>query len=153
MTGPNPEIMRRWVTALRSGEYTQGQSALRRVTGSDPISFCCLGVLTDLAIKEGVPGSADWGKPYANGVCPLGGTEFGTLPGWVQTWAGVDDSPLFVLPMGDGNHHCENEDCPGCVSELSAADLNDSGEWSFNDIATLIEEQLMPPHADKEATA
>lgn len=144
MNAPNPEIMRRWVTALRSGEYTQGRGALRREYPSGKIEHCCLGVLTDLAIKDGVPGARAWDAVgRCSSAVSLDGTEFGTLPVWVQTWAGVDDSPLFVLPMGDGNHHCENEDCPGCVAELSAADLNDSGEWSFNDIATLIEEQLM----------
>lgn len=42
-----PEIKKRWVEALRSGEYEQGTGRLR---WGD--RFCCLGVLTDLFIKE-----------------------------------------------------------------------------------------------------
>jgi len=43
----NPELKKKWVDALRSGEYKQGKSYLR---SSD--SYCCLGVLADVIIKE-----------------------------------------------------------------------------------------------------
>jgi hypothetical protein len=45
----NPEIKASWVEALRSEEYKQGANALHR-NGT----FCCLGVLCDLAEKAGV---------------------------------------------------------------------------------------------------
>lgn len=41
------EIKTRWVAALRSGRYTQGQGALRSED-----NFCCLGVLCDLVNPE-----------------------------------------------------------------------------------------------------
>ena len=41
-------LARRWVAALRSGKYRQGQGGLR--TGD---RYCCLGVLCDLADPEG----------------------------------------------------------------------------------------------------
>lgn len=42
-----------WTTALESGEYTQGKGYLRKsVDGED--EFCCLGVLCDIAIKDGL---------------------------------------------------------------------------------------------------
>ena len=44
------EWIKRWVDALRSGEYKQGKGYLHN--SSD--EFCCLGVLSDLAVKEGV---------------------------------------------------------------------------------------------------
>lgn len=149
MAGPNPEIMRRWVTALRSGEYTQGRSALRREYPSGRVEHCCLGVLTDLAIKDGAPGAVSW-EPPSRGmrIALLGGIEFGMLPLWVQTWAGLDDEcPAFDVPDHD---HDSGE---ACLAEQGAAELNDSGVWSFNDIATLIEEQLMPPSDGKEEAA
>jgi hypothetical protein len=41
------ELKKKWVAALRSGEYKQGQRGLRsRVDNED--RFCCLGVLCDL---------------------------------------------------------------------------------------------------------
>lgn len=41
-------LKKRWVTALRSGQYTQGTGCLRN--GS---KFCCLGVLCDLRNPSG----------------------------------------------------------------------------------------------------
>jgi hypothetical protein len=52
-----PEIKEMWLKALRSGEYTQGQGHLHRIdeTPSEEVhTFCCLGVLCDLAVKNGV---------------------------------------------------------------------------------------------------
>ena len=43
----NQEIKKRWIEALRSGEYQQGKESLFHCG-----KFCCLGVLTDLYIKE-----------------------------------------------------------------------------------------------------
>jgi hypothetical protein len=37
----NPEIKAKWVAALRSGRYEQGQHRLKSETGE----YCCLGVL------------------------------------------------------------------------------------------------------------
>jgi hypothetical protein len=55
------EIKQKWLTALRSGEYQQGKSALRRDEGGQRL-YCCLGVLCDLIdpnewqpAKEGQP--------------------------------------------------------------------------------------------------
>lgn len=44
------EVRQLWVKALRSGEYKQGKECLKTVDGK----YCCLGVLTDLALKNGV---------------------------------------------------------------------------------------------------
>lgn len=44
-TKMDPALKAKWVTALRSGEYEQGQSRLRTLEGS----FCCLGVLCEVA--------------------------------------------------------------------------------------------------------
>lgn len=42
-----PDIAKKWTEALRSGEYEQCTLQLKKGEG-----FCCLGVLTDLYIKE-----------------------------------------------------------------------------------------------------
>lgn len=44
------EVRQLWVKALRSGEYEQGKNCLKTADGK----YCCLGVLTDLALKNDV---------------------------------------------------------------------------------------------------
>lgn len=39
----NPELKEKWVKALRSGNYAQGQGCLKNAK-----NFCCLGVLCDV---------------------------------------------------------------------------------------------------------
>lgn len=43
-----PELKGKWVEALRSGKYEQGQGSLRSADNR----FCCLGVLCDLIVQE-----------------------------------------------------------------------------------------------------
>ncbi len=50
----NENIKIKWIDALRSGEYAQGKSALHTKPTEGPETFCCLGVLCDLAVKAGV---------------------------------------------------------------------------------------------------
>ena len=45
----NKEWKKKWIAALRSGEYKQGRKVLRNSNDE----FCCLGVLCDLVVKEG----------------------------------------------------------------------------------------------------
>jgi hypothetical protein len=73
-----PTVIKLWLAALRSGEYSQGRKHLK-----EGGSFCCLGVLCDLASKRG---SGKWealndkGDPPAfdGAVCfpPSGLREF-----------------------------------------------------------------------------
>jgi hypothetical protein len=54
----NQERIRKWVEALRSGEYMQAMGRLKRVvdiTDHDTaVGYCCLGVVCDLSVKDGV---------------------------------------------------------------------------------------------------
>jgi hypothetical protein len=54
----NPELKARWLKALRSGTYLQGQKALHKES-----KFCCLGVLCDLGLPEKWEPS-DWDSDY-----------------------------------------------------------------------------------------
>jgi len=45
-------IENRWLPALKSGKYTQGQLTLRSGQG-DSMQYCCLGVACDLINPEG----------------------------------------------------------------------------------------------------
>ncbi|WP_086846945.1 hypothetical protein [Amycolatopsis kentuckyensis] len=110
----NPGIKRRWVEALRSGDYRQGTGQLSRDD-----KFCCLGVLCDVAVKSGVTVSTktdDRSTGYDN--------SFVFLPPRVQEWAG--------LPENDPNI---------AVANTWLSSLNDDGA-SFAEIADLIDEHL-----------
>jgi hypothetical protein len=53
------EVKKRWVEALRSGEYKQGREALRTTDNE----FCCLGVLCDIVGVEWTLGA---GREYGH---------------------------------------------------------------------------------------
>jgi hypothetical protein len=110
-----------WVKALRSGKYKQGFGKLRDFDST----YCCLGVLCEVAVKQGV-------IPEATQVEP--GSKYGYLralsylPTQVREWAGLDaPNPAVAndkgITSGLGNH-------------------NDSGSHDFNSIADMIEASL-----------
>ena len=46
-----PSVKKRWLKALRSGEYPQCREAMR-YESNEPTAYCCLGVLTDIYVSE-----------------------------------------------------------------------------------------------------
>lgn len=111
-----------WVAALRSGKYTQGTGAL---CIND--TYCCLGVLCDLAVQEEIilcresshlTGHIGFGFPHD--------LNYSLLPYKVYAWAN--------LPGNDPKIEIDG-------TTMSLSELNDAGK-SFEEIATLIEEQL-----------
>lgn len=52
MTKMNPELKKKWVEALRSGEYKQGYNGLHIIGDKPYAGYCCLGVLATVA---GIP--------------------------------------------------------------------------------------------------
>lgn len=125
-TKMNPEIKSRWVAALRSGEYKQTTGRLRRDGG-----MCCLGVLTDLAVRDGVAAwiSSSGGEPGSI-EDDTGEVRISLLPNIVARWAG--------LPI-------DGDQCGPKVSiqqlKCALAEHNDSGR-TFAEIADAIESQL-----------
>lgn len=122
----NPEIKSKWVAALRSGEYKQGKGVL-----SDGKEFCCLGVLCDLAVKEGgvLTIGVDTSMPDELDETSViyDGYQF-DLPPSVMGWAGLDASnPKIQAPGDEGKAYI--------------SDVNDGGT-SFEEIADLIEKEL-----------
>jgi hypothetical protein len=126
----NPEVKKRWVEALRSGEYEQGYGGLQ-VAGK----YCCLGVLCDLAARDGVVEKA---TNYCN-ACQMDHESFASAevypPSQVREWAGLE-SANPVLP-GRAVSAFDTY-----VGSQSLATLNDSGKYPFERIADLIEEYL-----------
>lgn len=107
----------KWVEALRSGEYAQGRMALRTHS-----SYCCLGVLCDIAGATFEP--SDIPEPPGLYKAALDGEiDYFALPNTVQSLTGMRTSGgRFSL------------------DENSLAELNDSGE-SFDEIANIIERE------------
>ncbi|QDP56460.1 MAG: hypothetical protein Tp152SUR00d2C52646391_56 [Prokaryotic dsDNA virus sp.] len=104
------ENQKKWIAALRSGEYIQGYHALQRPSGA----FCCLGVAckvyeknTDKNLATGPHSIIEGGSLYAQKE--------------VMHWVGLRTGK--GEPMNEG---------------LSLIDLNDRGT-SFNGIANILE--------------
>lgn len=89
-------IKAKWLRALRSGKYIQGDGALRRGSdGGTYITHCCLGVLCDIHSKET---KKDWsirGGPHAY----MGAAS--KLPQAVMLWAGLTDKDPNVIIDGE----------------------------------------------------
>ena len=106
------EWRRKWVEALRSGEYRQTSGVLR-----DRDGFCCLGVLCDLSkTGEWVKDGGDW--RYEG----LHSSDVATLPKPVQQLVGLRTN--FGRINGSQGHNL--------------SEMNDI-EYSFASIADVIE--------------
>lgn len=111
------KIKDQWCKSLRSGEYKQCALQLKTETG-----FCCLGVLTDLAVKAGV---TSWQEVHA--TIP---SIHEMLPNTVAVWAGIPIDDYSSQPTTNLS-----------VAGDSLSGLNDQGR-PFTQIADLIEEHL-----------
>lgn len=122
-----PEPKRLWVEALRSEEYGQAKGALRTEDG-----YCCLGVLCEVAIKAGVKVKVE--GPNDDGHHLFDGYEDFPPPS-VCEWAfGTNDVPLSV--------RIDDSFVDDSYMEAELADLNDSKDWTFEQIADAIDESL-----------
>lgn len=120
----NAAIKDKWITALRSGKYVQGRAELHN---RDNNTFCCLGVLCELAAEARVipPGKPMDGKTYLTAYGE--NTNTATLPKEVQAWAGID---------AWGHFYHTDEDRGRALTSM-----NDSGS-TFTDIASTIERYM-----------
>ena len=122
----NQEIKQRWIQALRSGEYKQGQGALHNYNEN---TFCCLGVLCDLHAKETNTSWVDY--PEENWRSDYLGNDI-SLPNKVIEWSGLEDhDPLINRKLSPLIHRT-----------LSLAMYNDEKGYSFDQLADLIEKHL-----------
>jgi hypothetical protein len=120
----NPEVKSKWLEALRSGKYKQGQRRLRTAD-----KFCCLGVLCD------VLDSSKWRNKWedSNVLLPrdvsravgLGDRDDGEIPREAVSDDERAKTWLWLHPVGP----------------IPLSVLNDSG-FKFEEIAGLIERYL-----------
>lgn len=112
------DLMTRWLEALRSGEYKQGQETLRPVlreeceqldeegkfelvNGDPEYRYCCLGVLCDVVLKTNPDkltwedgGSASKFKPQGAEASRFSQAE-AELPGWLAEHLGISNAGGF----------------------------------------------------------
>ena len=123
----NPTVKKRWLDALRSGEYHQGAGRLRTAPSSlgGGDRFCCLGVLCDV-VKD------DLGLSW-EAITSHPSTIYWMAEGVAyppdDVWRYVTDTvDVEQLPLPDG-----------AGEPLAAA--NDSG-WTFDRLAAVIEKWM-----------
>lgn len=121
----NPVVKAKWLEALRSGEYKQADGVLR--TTED--SYCCLGVLSQIASDEGIVAQPKQRNGYGHyrWTDDDGTTGYMYLLPSVAEWAGLD-SASGRIEDGTGGHVCLSQ-------------MNDDGS-TFTEIANVIEERL-----------
>jgi len=105
-------IAKKWIVALKSGNYKQGLGQLK-----EEDTYCVLGVLCDLYIKD--TGRGKWG---ANGFYGQGSSSGSSLVSEVRNWAGMTTS--------NGKYNGE-----------SLMSRNDEGS-SFIDLAKVIKNNV-----------
>jgi hypothetical protein len=141
-----PSVKKKWVAALRSGDYRQGQGTLaardRWSFRGKGDKFCCLGVLCDIAPdrlgswEAGPQGKAELDEWYGNINVEFvpAGSECGrddSPPSSVREWAGLDDkAETILMSMNDGGSLYEGDQ------------RLDFKRKSFRKIADWIEENL-----------
>lgn len=125
----NEGIKARWTAALRSGDYEQG-FALLRSKGK----FCCLGVLCELAIADGIVITSEGASAYGDSCVRYQGDDLDgsitSLPVAVQVWAGLPGADPYVEDPNDVDR------------VFSLTEWNDDMEVGFLQIADLIEASL-----------
>lgn len=90
-----PEYKKRWVEALRSGEYKQGKGALER--GGN---FCCLGVLCHTMREElNIPREVG-----GDGYYIYGGSSASLTREWRETFDLQTQEVGELIIMNDAGH-------------------------------------------------
>ncbi len=108
------KVKDRWIADLRSGWYKQGRNNLRYKD-----KFCCLGVLCEQAVRDGVTFRTDEGGAEGYGL------QLDVLPLAVRDWAELEDSTGYYQIRHDGFS--------------SLIDDNDVHGKSFDEIADIID--------------
>lgn len=128
-----PEIKKLWVEALRSGKYKQGRGYLHTNYGDDH-AYCCLGVLAEIAITNGVSVSVDSRSLDGRESCWEYGDCVEFLPETIAEWANLTTTGEYTYVIDEGDH-------AGAVVSTTLADENDQGA-SFDELADEIERWL-----------
>ena len=143
-----PAVKQLWLEGLRSGEFEQCSGKL-----SNGVGYCCLGVLSELAHREGVLtrevqtstykpvfGSED-DRRTETSIHYGGYAASNYLPREVADWAFEEYDPNAVYWENPRVNDPRPEGHPMKVEVTSLAELNDEG-FTFEEIADVVEGQL-----------
>lgn len=137
----NEQIKARWLEKLRSGDYKQTPGQLGFVDDIGQESYCCLGVLCEIAVEDGiVTRQVDrGGSIYYSDTNPTEASEaqMHVLTEGVVEWSGVDSSNPELDTIG---FNVEVDDEERTYASLS--ELNDYAGYNFSAIADFIEAKL-----------
>lgn len=156
----NREIALKLADALESGEYAQGRSRLCLVNENGSKEFCCLGVLSEIAVQEGVIRRFEGVDDVAYGSSRE--DEDGELgycfpPDSIGVWAELDTPPLntiyfdvtghpkLVWGEEDGPPKREGDYTYDGRIIVGAHELNDHFNFTFAEIAQLIRNDKIVP--------
>ena len=125
MTKLVPEIKAEWIAALRSGEYKQRSGGLRHGD-----TYCCLGVLCEIAVKHGIISTK---KASSLSNIYLYDGSVGAPPQSLVQWAFGTES---YIPRDKYVVHTDT------FGSRNLIFYNDVAGYTFNQIADLIEKDL-----------
>lgn len=149
----NPDNMRKFITALRSGEFKQDTGRLRRVLSrnddGDPneYGYCCLGVATEVAFRNGVP--ENFFVRYDDDDDPDNPSGFdmdiwddSTLTKPVREWLGIASHNPELTALDDASG----------LFPASATSWNDRLKAGFPKISDMFEAKYLPGDRQEEVT-
>jgi hypothetical protein len=144
-----PEIAKQWVEALRSGKYKQGKQRLCNLKDN---TFCCLGVLCEIAKDNGIVLAKDYFEYFHDPMALIEKPSYSltqmkddrsydgmttSLPQSVMLWAGMKHAQGEIP---DGSKYPHGVSIPWSTSAMLTV-LNDKGS-TFEEIANIIEENV-----------
>ena len=138
----NDDLMDAWLSALRSGEYTQTRGELVVILGENEYAYCCLGVATAVCGHE-VKVSTEWQAAYFE----VDESRYGLLmPHHVAVQMGIPKEYLSITgPSGVivlVDQRPEDNDM-GLYGKIKVSFLNDYLRRDFNYIADRLEETFL----------
>lgn len=131
---PNKVNIRKWVNALRSGEFKQATDLLARNVNGE-LNFCCLGVACETALTNGVEMTVevdDFSKTYDH--------HGSLLPHAVIEWLGLSDKPTVAWESVPDE---VERYMSGYGTHVSLNSLNDRANATFEQIADAIEKEYL----------
>lgn len=152
----NKERLAKGIAALRSGDFKQGMGSLRQVTGElgrEELTYCCLGVFTELALRDGCPGirrteTTGYGQAWFEVFIPAEGCSCSNeecenkSDRWALGGNGVLDTHVRGY-YGFGQDDPEVP-YPGVANDItSASSLNDRLHLNFDQIAQVFEDTYL----------
>lgn len=100
----DPEDKARWIDALRSGKFRQGEGNLRRKQSNNGVRHCCLGVYAEVCGVEFTPilPPITTGTVIYSFQFPEYREDYTTLPeGWARPRGISDEVQNHLMKMND----------------------------------------------------